>query len=179
MKTKYVAAVVVIILAAGIGSFAYYNEGQNVGSMSLSVADLGISGVSAVYITFSDFSTHKAPANGSTNSNNGGWSNYSVSTKTVDILNLSQSNASLLGKMSLTAGTYTMFRLYITNVTVVVSGVHISLTLKAPFAFVTHAIKISAHSTTNVVFDFNLHTDMAISGTAGIFTPNVGTVYVS
>lgn len=182
MKTKYVAAVVVIILAAGIGSFAYYNETQNTGTMTLSVADAGISGATAVYITFSSFSIHKAPGNGSSsnasNSSNGGWTNYSVSTKTINILNLNISNASLLGKISLTAGTYTMFRLYITKVTVDFTSLgNVTFTLMSPFAFVSKAITISAHSTTNVVFDFNLTQDLNI--TSKVFTPNIGSVTVS
>jgi hypothetical protein len=182
MKTKYVAAVVVIILAAGIGSFAYYNETQNTGTMTLSVADAGISGATAVYITFSNFSIHKAPGNGSSsnasNSSNGGWTNYSVGTKTINILNLNISNASLLGKISLTAGTYTMFRFYITNVTVDFTSLgNVSFILTSHFAFVSKAIKISAHSTTNEVFDFNLAQDLNL--TSNVFTPNIGSVTVS
>ncbi len=175
MKTTYVIAVVVIILAAGLGSYAYvYEQGQNSGNMTLSVADLSISGVSAVYIKFSEVSLHKAPANGSTSSTQGGWTNYSISTRTIDILNLTASNASVLGNISLGTGTYTMIRLYITSVTVTILGSNYSFKLMSPFAFINHPFTISAHSTTNVMLEFNLSSDMSI--TSKVFTPNIGIV---
>ena len=173
MKTTYVIAVVVILLAAGLGSYAYvYEQGQNNGNMSLSVADLSITGVSAVYIKFSEVALHKAPANGSNSNTPGGWSNYSVSTRTIDILNVTTSNAAVLGNIALSTGTYTMIKLYITSVTVTISGVNYTFKLMAPYAFINHPFTISAHSTTNVMIDFNLVSDMNI--TSKVFTPNVG-----
>ena len=173
MKTTYVIAVVVIILAAGLGSYAYvYEQGNNSGNMALSVADLNISGVTAVYIKFSEVSLHKAPANGSNSSTQGGWSNYSVSTRTIDILNLNANNAAVLGNISLSTGTYTMIRLYITSVTVTIYGNNFSFKLMAPYAFINHPFTISAHSTTNVMLDFNLVSDLNI--TSKVFTPSVG-----
>ena len=173
MKTKYVIAVVVILLVAGLGSYAYvYEQGQNSGNMTLSVADLSITGVSAVYISFSGVALHKAPANGSNSNSSGGWSNYSVSTRTINILNLSTSDAAVLGNITLGAGTYTMIKLYITSVTVTISGFNYTFKLMAPYAFINHPFTISAHSTTHVMIDFNLVSDMNI--TSKIFTPNVG-----
>ena len=165
MKAKGIAIIVVILIIAAGGYFgySYYEGSQNSGHMAISVADAPISGVSGVYITFSAVSLH---------SNTSGWVNYSVATHTIDILNLTATNASLLTNITLHAATYTMIRLYITNVTVDVLGVKVNFSLNAPFAFINHPFRISAHSTQDILIDFNLNQDLNLN--AKIFTPNVG-----
>ncbi len=165
MKAISIAAIVVIIIVAAGGYFgySYYKSSQDTGNMAISIADAPISGVSGVYITFSAVSLH---------SNSSGWVNYTVSTHTIDILNLTATNASLLTNITLHAATYTMIRLYITNVTVDILGVNFNFSLNAPFAFINHPFKISAHSSQDVLIDFNLNQDLNLN--AKIFTPNVG-----
>ena len=86
MKTIGAVIIVLIILIAGGAYFGYtyYENSHNTGHMAISVADAPMPGVSGVYITFSAVGIH---------SNTSGWVNYSVSTHTVDILNLTATNA--------------------------------------------------------------------------------------
>ena len=165
MKTIGAVIIVLIILIAGGAYFGYtyYENFQNTGHVAISVADAPMSGVDGVYITFSAVSIH---------SNASGWVNYSVSTHTVNILNLTSANAALLTNISLHPATYTMLRLYIKNITVVMLGVDVNFSLNAPFAFINHPFKVSAHSTQNVLIDFSLNQDLNLN--AKIFTPNVG-----
>ncbi len=168
MKSAQVAVVAVIIIAGALGGYYYYNNyaqtTQGTGSMAISVADSPIlSSVSAVNITFSTVALH---------SNTSGWSNYTLSKKTVDIYGLTTTNASLLSNISLHNGTYTMIRLYVTNVTVTIAGISYNFTLQAPFAFINHPFTISNNKTTNVVIDFHLSQDLNLN--SKVFTPNVG-----
>lgn len=165
MKTKVIAAIAVVVIIAAGAYFGYgfYMNSQNSGHMSISVADAGIAGVSGVFITFDKVALH---------SNSSGWVNYSLATHTVNILNLTATNASLLTNISLHAATYTMIRLYITNVTVDILGLSENFTLNAPFAFINHPFRVSAHSTQDILIDFNLNQDLNIN--SKIFTPSVG-----
>lgn len=169
MKGKYIAAIVaVIIIAAGLTGLVYYQASQaaaNDGHVAMKVADAPNLGVSGVFITFSKVSLH---------SNVSGWTNYSVKSTTIDILGLTTTNASLLTNITLKAGTYTMIRLYITNVSVDLLRVSINFTLNAPFAFINHPFKVAAHGDVNMVIDFNLTQDLNIN--SKVFTPNVGVV---
>jgi len=164
MKRAYLSVIVaVVIIAASVGGFEYYQNTQNTGHMSISVADAPIaSGVAAVYIEFKAVSLH---------SNTSGWQNYSAN-ETLNIWGLTISNASLLANISLHPGTYTMIRLYITSVIVNILGVNFTFTLNAPFAFINHPFTISAHSTTAVTVEFDLNADLNLQ--SKVFTPNVG-----
>jgi hypothetical protein len=171
MNKKYIAGIVAIVIIAGIvGGYAYYNNMQatkNTGTMNVGVADAPLlnTSVTGVFMTFDKVSLH---------SNTTGWSNYSVTPQTVNIMNVSASNPFTLSNLTLSSGRYTTIRLYITNVSAVILGVNVSFTLKAPFAFVTHTFTVAAHSTLNVVMDFHLNSDLNTN--AQIFTPNVGVV---
>ena len=169
MKGKYIAAIVaVIMIAGGLAGLVYYQASQAAsadGHVAMKVADAPNGSVSGVFITFSDVSLHN---------NASGWTNYSVKSTTVNILGLTASNASLLTNITLSAGTYTMIRLYITNVTVNMLGINATFTLHAPFAFINHPFKVSAHGNLNVIIEFNLTQDLNL--TSKVFTPNVGVV---
>ncbi|EQB68438.1 DUF4382 domain-containing protein [Cuniculiplasma divulgatum] len=169
MEKKYIAAIVaVIIIAAGLTGLVYYQASEaaaNDGHVAMKVADSPNLGVSGVFMTFSKVSLH---------SNVSGWTNYSVKSQTIDILGLTTTNASLLTNITLKAGTYTMIRLYITNVSVDILGLSVNFTLHAPFAFINHPFKVSAHGNMNVIIDFNLTQDLSLN--AKVFTPNVGVV---
>ena len=168
MKSVIAAVIVVVLVAAGVGGYFLYNSMQSNGNIAISVADANtLQQVDAVYITFGSVALH---SNGGNNSS--GWMNYSVLTKTVNILGLTTSNASLLSNITLHAGKYTMIRLYITNVTVNILGVNYTFTLSAPYAFINRPFTVSAHSTTNVIIDFNLNSDLNLN--SKIFTPYVG-----
>ena len=100
MNSKILGIIVaVIVIAAGV--LIYYEFFDNGGSVNVKVADAPV-GASAVYITFKDVYVH---------SNSSGWQNFTVASKTIDILNLTTTNASLFGSISLKAGTYTMIKL--------------------------------------------------------------------
>ena len=90
MKTgsKIIISVIVVI-ALIAGGFTYLNySNSNTGKVSVYVEDAPILNVSAVYITFANFSLHNTSS---------GWSTHSVKTTTVNILGLTTTNASLLG----------------------------------------------------------------------------------
>ncbi|MCL4345269.1 MAG: DUF4382 domain-containing protein [Candidatus Thermoplasmatota archaeon] len=167
MKNKIlIPIVVIIVIAAGIGGFLYYSGTESNGHMAISVADApAVSGVGAVYITFTSVELH---------SNASGWVNYSVPTTTINILGLTISNASLLTNITLHPGKYTMIRLFIKSVTVNVLGVNVSFTLASKFAFINHPFNVSLHSTTKVIIDFNLNQNLNLN--SKIFTPDVGVV---
>lgn len=165
MKAIWVVIVAMIILIAGGAYFgySYFESSQNSGHMAISVADAPVPGVSGVFITFTNVSIH---------SNTSGWVNYSVSSHTINILNLTTTNASLLTNVTLHAATYTMIRLYIKNVTVDLLGAKVNFTLNAPFVFINHPFRVTAHSNQEIMIDFNLNQDLNIN--SDVFTPNVG-----
>ena len=167
MKSKAIIGIVaVLIIAAGVGGYLYYNNTNTTGHMAVSVADAPVmSGVGAVYISFSAVELH---------SNTSGWTNYSVPSTTINILGLTTTNASLLTNITLHSGTYTTIRLFINSITVEILGANISFTMASKFAFINHPFTVSAHSTTGIIIDFNLNQDLNLN--SRMFTPSVGFV---
>ncbi len=167
MKTiSKVAISVIVIIAVIAGGFTYVNySNSNTGKVNVFVEDAPILNVSAVYITFTNVSLHNTSS---------GWSTYTVTTTTVNILNLTTTNASLLSSFSIKAGNYTMIRLYITSVNVKIAGLNVSFTLASHDAFINHPFTVSAHSTTSLNIEFNLSQDLNIN--SRIFTPSIGVV---
>ena len=167
MKTSAkIAVIAVVIIAVAAGAFVslnYLNKGT--GTLNVYVQDAPTANVSAVYITFSAVSVHGNQTN---------WTNYSVGKTTVNILNLTTTNASLLKSVTLQAQKYTMIRLYISSVNVTVNGSNVSFALKAPFAFINHPFTVSKNSATQLNIDFNLNQDLNMQ--SQIFTPNIGMV---
>lgn len=167
MKTPAkIAVIAVVIIAVAAGAFAslnYFNKGT--GTLDVYVQDAPINNVSAVYITFSAVAVHGNQTN---------WTNYSVGNTTVNILNLTTTNASLLKSVTLQAQTYTMIRLYITSVNVTENGQNVTFTLQAPFAFINHSFVVKPNSSTKLNIEFNLNQDLNMQ--SKIFTPNIGTV---
>ena len=162
-KSVIIAIVAVIIIAgAGIAVFEYYG---NMGTLSISVADLPASNVSAVYISFSSISIH---------SNSSGWTNYSLPTRVVNIYGLTLNNSSFLGNITTPSGKYTMIRVYVTSVNVVVVGFNETFKLASRAAFLNHPFSIAPHSTTGFTMEFDLHQCLNLS--AKIFTPYIGIV---
>lgn len=158
MNSKILGIIVaVIVIAAGV--LIYYEFFDNGGSVNVKVADAPV-GASAVYITFKDVYVH---------SNSSGWQNFTVASKTIDILNLTTTNASLFGSISLKAGTYTMIKLAIVNVTVVMGGQHVNFTSANGYVDIVTPFTVSAHSTTNLIIEFNLTQDLNLM--AKTFTP--------
>jgi flagellar basal body-associated protein FliL len=166
MKSNKLISVIIIIIivavVAGGGYYAYHYE--TTGTLKVSAADTptGLSGVMDVNVTFSSIALHSAKAS----SNSTGWTNYSLNDKTVNIMNLTASNAAFLSNLSVHAGSYNMMKVYLKNVSVYVkagffgltSSTSMTLNLTNSFAlvvFVTPMV-VSAHSTTSMVTDFNL-----------------------
>lgn len=167
MKTSHKAAVIaVVIVAVAAGTLTYMNFfGNSNGTLNVYVQDAPTTNVSAVYITFSAVSVHGNQTN---------WTNYTVGKTTVNILNLTTTNASLLKSITLQAQKYTMIRLYISAVNVTVNGSNVSFALHAPFAFINHSFTVSKNSATQLNIDFNLNQDLNLQ--SKIFTPNIGMV---
>ena len=159
MKIVAVAVAVVAIASGGYIALTHHNSG----TLNVYVQDLPANNVSAVYITFSAVSVH---------GNNTGWANYSLGSRTIDILGLTASNATLLNSITLNAEKYTMIRLYISKVNVTVNGQNVTFSLKAPFAFINHPFNVSSNSSTAINFDFKINQDLNMN--SRIFTPNIG-----
>ena len=167
MKTKSKVIISVIVVIALIaGGFTYLNySNSNTGKVNVYVEDAPILNVSAVYITFTNVSLHNTSS---------GWHTYTLKTTTVNILDLTTTNASLLSSFSINAGNYTMIRLYLTSVHVIIGGVNVSFNLASPDAFINHPFTVKAHSTTGLDIEFNLSQDLNIN--SRIFTPSIGVV---
>ena len=102
MKTSMkIAAVVIAVVAIASGGYIALTH-HNTGTLNVYVQDLPANNVSAVYITFTAVSLH---------GNSTGWTNYSVGSKTINILGLTASNATLLNSIKLNAEKYTMIRM--------------------------------------------------------------------
>ncbi len=160
---KIIAAIIVIVMIAGIGYYGYHYE--TTGKLNVNAADIELSNVTTpdaspdashggLYVTFSAIALHSKGASNST-----GWTNYSLHDKTVNVFDLSASNASFLSNLSVHAGTYNMVKIYIKSISVEISALgftgNTTLTLSAPFALVIHTVKVSAHSTTSMIIDIN------------------------
>ncbi len=119
--------------------------------------------VSAVYMNFSSISLHGVQT---------GWTNYTVSNRSINVLGLTSANASLLGNISVSVENYTMIKLYITNVTVTVNGVNETFKMASQYALVNHPFIVTANGTVNVQIQFDLNQDVNVHGR--MFTPLVG-----
>ena len=162
-----VIVVVVIVLVVGV-IFASLIVSNN-GNLAVRVADHSISGVAAVYITFTEVALH---------GNQSGWIYHNLTRPvTINILGLTISNASLLANISLSAQKYTMLRLYISNVTVEITGVgNVTFRLSSPYAFINHPVDIPAHKTVTVIIDFSIQQSLNLN--SKIFTPYIGNFMV-
>jgi hypothetical protein len=160
-KSIVITSIIIILLLVGVGY--YYLADYNNGNMNIKVSDASITGIMAVYITFNQVAVH---------GNKTGWTNYSFSPQTINILGLTINNSKSIGNFSLSAQKYTMLRIYIQSVKVVTPVGNISLSLSSPFVFINHPINISAHSTTDVIIEFNLQ--QCINMESKVFTPYVG-----
>ncbi|MEM0139157.1 MAG: DUF4382 domain-containing protein [Ferroplasma sp.] len=146
-----IVVIVIIAVVAGGGYYAYHYE--TTGKLKVSAADTpGSFNGTGIYLTFSAIALHSASAK----SNSTGWTNYSLHDKTVNILDLSASNATFLSNISIHAASYNEMKIYIKNVSIVVGGLSITLSLEHPFSFVVHTVTISAHSTTSIVLDYGV-----------------------
>lgn len=147
-------------------SFTTGTPGKNSnGTFNLYVSDAPPSSynVTAVYVTFSNLSLQGEQT---------GWMNFSLPNTTINLMNITSSNASLLSNLTISQQEYTMIRLYIQNVTVTVNGVNETFKLSAPFAFINHSFNVSANNTTVVHMEFNLSND--VHANSKQFTPNIG-----
>lgn len=120
--------------------------------------------VTAVYMNFSSISLHGVQT---------GWTNYSVTNKSIDIFNRSAVNASLLNSLNISAQKYTMIRLYVQNVTATVNGVNETFKIASPFAFINHPFNVTVNGKLSIKIQFDLTTDLNLNGR--VFTPLIGT----
>lgn len=165
-KSAKLAAIVIAVLAIGVGSYyAYTQYYQANGTLNLYVQDAPTN-VSAVYITFANVSVH---------GNQTGWANYTLGSKTVNILGLTTSNASLLKGISLSPQKYTMIRLYIQKVVVTIAGTNVTFNMSSNFAFINHPFTVKSGSNTTVHMAFNLNSDLNTHSKK--FTPNIGSTF--
>jgi hypothetical protein len=164
-KTTIAVIAVVIVVVIGVGVYAALTTYGH-GTLNLSVADTPVnSNVSAVYITFSAISLH---------STSSGWTNYTISSRTVNIYGVTLNNSSFLGSLSIPAGNYTMIRVYVSSVSVDMAGTNESFAMASHAAFLNHPFTVKALSTTHLTFEFNLNQCLNLN--SKVFTPYIGVV---
>ncbi len=163
MNKKIIGAVVAAIIISA-GFLVYYEFVDNGGNVNVKVADAPV-GASAVFITFNNVYVH---------STSSGWHNFSVSSRTINILNLTTTNAALFSSISLKAGMYTGIELGIVNVTVVMGGSRLNFTSSNGYVDIHTPFNVSAHTTTNLVIEFNLTQDLNM--VSEMFTPTASMV---
>ncbi|MCL5731158.1 MAG: DUF4382 domain-containing protein [Candidatus Thermoplasmatota archaeon] len=164
MKKQLIAGIIAIIVIAA-GFLLYYEFIDNTGSVNVKVADAPNGNVSAVYITFDAVYMHSGTA---------GWKNYSIGSKTVNILHLTTTNASLLSSINIPPGKYTMIRLAIVNVTVKIGMLSFAFTSSNGYVDIVAPFTVTAHASTTLVIDFNLTQDLNMQ--SQIFTPTASMV---
>lgn len=162
-KAMKIAALIIAVIAVASGTLIYMDYFQG-GTVKIYVHDTPVANATAVYITFTDVSLH---------GNASGWVNYSVGTQTVNILGLTATNASLLKSITLSAQHYTMMKLYIKKVSVLMaSGSNVTFTMASSYAFINHPFTVQPHSTTDINIDF--HLAQSLNMNAEMFTPSIG-----
>ncbi|MCL4480884.1 MAG: DUF4382 domain-containing protein [Candidatus Thermoplasmatota archaeon] len=152
-------AVVMIVIGA---VFVYKSYSSNTGLVNFKAADGSMANVSAAYLTFYEISVY---------SENSKWTNYHIGNVTLNILGRTTSNASEMVTLALGVQNYTMFRVFIQNVTIVYSGKAVGLNVTSSYASVQYSLNVISGSTSSVVFEFNLQTDIDI--TTQQFTPTI------
>jgi hypothetical protein len=152
-------AVVMIVIGA---VFVYKSYSSNTGLVNFKAADGSMTNVSAAYLTFYEISVY---------SENSKWANYPIGNVTLNILGRTTSNASEMVTLALGVQNYTMFRVFIKNVTIVYSGKAVGLKVTSSYASVQYSLNVISGSTSSVVFEFNLQTDIDI--TTQQFTPTI------
>lgn len=155
-------AVVMMVIGA---VFVYKSYSGNTGVVNFKAADGSASNISAAYLTFEAISVYSV---------NSKWTNYSIGDVTLNILGKTATNAAAIFTLILKAQTYTMFSIFIRNVTVVYSGKVINLRLTGSSASADYSLNVTSGSTSSVVFEFDLSADIDIA--AQQFTPTIYTV---
>ncbi len=152
-------AVVMIVIGA---VFVYKSYSSNTGVVNFKAADGTLANISAAYLTFEAISVY---------SGNSKWTNYSTGNVTLNILGKTASNPSPIVSLILGAQAYTMFRVSIKNVTIVYSGKAIGMKVTSSFASVEYSLNVTSGSTSSLILEFNLQTDIDI--TTQQFTPTI------
>ena len=153
-KAKIIAIGIAVVVLIGVASVVYYAYLENPSTLDIKVMDAPITGVSAVNITFNEVQIHGTSS---------GWTTYSLASKTIDILGLTTSNASLFATLSLSAQRYTQIRMHLESVTVVILGKSYNFTLVSNWADIIGTFNISAHSTTTLTIAFNLNQELNVA----------------
>lgn len=178
INTVKILAIVVVIFALSAGSYYVLQDNRNLGgttavtqnggNLNLFVSDAPINNVSAVYLTFSIISLYE---------NFKGWTNYTIGQETVNILNISTSNASLLKGLTLSPQQDNAIGVKVTKAIATVNGANETFSLASNNALVSHSFSIVQNKTTNVNIEFNLASDLNMNDK--VFTPNIASAFTA
>ncbi len=91
--------------------------------------------------------------NNSTESN---WTEVTLDNVTVDLTNLSATNDTIVGNLSLDAGNYTKVELYVSKVLGIVDGVEIDVKVPSGKLMIVGDFEVKANETTSFVFDIHV-----------------------
>ncbi|MGC8514938.1 MAG: DUF4382 domain-containing protein [Thermoplasmata archaeon] len=152
-------AVVMIVIGT---VFVYKSYTSNTGVVNFKAADGSLANITAAYLTFVEISVYSGYLK---------WTNYSIGNVALNILGKTAVNASPIVTLILMAQAYTMFRVFIKNVTIVYSGKAIGLKVTSSYASVRYSLNVTSGSTSNVIFAFDLQKDIDI--TTQQFTPTI------
>ncbi|HKJ96764.1 MAG TPA: DUF4382 domain-containing protein [Thermoplasmataceae archaeon] len=160
---------VAVIILAGIG-ITYYTSalGNKVqkGDLNVTVADSSNANISGIYIKFTKVAIKD---------NQSSWETHSLNNQTVNI-DVNATHSQDLGAFTMKAGDYNAVKLYMSAVTVSANGKNTTYNLDSRFVQTSHTLRILAHQSTIMLFEFNSSSDLNMS--AHTFTPNAS-IYTS
>jgi len=153
----FIALAIVLIFIGAL--FVYDSYSIDTGTVNIGAADTSLINISAAYLTFETISIESSTSH---------FFNYSIGNLTVNILGESSANPSHLISLSLSAQTYSTFKIFIKNVTIIFLGKALNLTLTSSFALIQHSLNVTTKSSTNLTLEFDLSSDIDLASLAFI-----------
>ena len=92
-------------------------------------------------------------ANNSTEAN---WTDVELDNVTVDLTNLTATNETIVGNLSLDAGNYTKIELYVSDVVGIVNGQQVEVFVPSGKLKIVGAFEVKANETLELTFDINV-----------------------
>jgi hypothetical protein len=159
--TTALAVIIVVILIAAGGIFAYLNYGS--GSLQILVSDPSINWEDAtqVYLNYSAIEVHRADAG-----NDSGWFTVIDSSGLINLTRILDINQTI-GSKSLQAGTYNLVRFTILDANVTVSGENYTATVpsgKLQIAITQGGIRVNTGQTSSLLIELNIAVIAQTSG---------------
>jgi len=161
MKTLLGVSIAVCVAILGCSKSDNPNGPSGQGTVRVTMID-GPAAFSSVNIVITEVSVHKAGSDTSS-----GWVVVNNSTRTYNLLSLTNGSASIIGESNLDAGMYTQVRLKIgAGSNVVVGGVQFALDVSSNSEVkLNHPFTVSANAVCGLTVDFDADKSVHVTGT--------------